>query len=347
MPTIDDVARLAGVSKMTVSRVLNNSGYVKESTYKRIQQAISDLKYRPNMVARGLVTGRMHTLAHVMLDIDDMIHSGINKGFEEECYKRGYNVLVCDANGKNRESKYINMIIDKKIDGAIFHHLDISEEQVEKMTAAGVKCVLIDNEYEIQNTSNIVTDNYYGGQLAAEHLIKLGHTKIGCLYGVLNRPERTDSEIDYIDTFQFNIWRERTRGFCDALKAHGLEINNDYFYQGDGTMEHGIRLARQTMNRIISMEDRPTAIYCENDVMAMGALNALLKLKLDLPGDMAIVGHDGLSIVDNLYPRLTTVVQPTYQIGKLAAKMLIDLIENESEVSNVKLSPFLRVGEST
>lgn len=347
MITISDVARQAKVSKMTVSRVLNNSGYVKAETRRRVEQVIAELNYRPNMLARGLVSGRTHTLAHVMVDIDDMFHVMVNKGFEEACYKRGYGVVVCDAGSKDRENDYINMIIDKHIDGVMFHHLDIKEEQVERLKNAGISCVLIDNENELPNACNICTDNYKGGYMAVEHLIERGHTKIGCMYGVMQRPKPENGNIEYVDTFQYNIWRERTRGFCDALKAHGLEVNKNYFFQGDGTMKHGLKKAHDIMKHILTLEDRPTALYCENDVMAIGALNALLKQKLDVPETIAIIGHDGLEIGNILYPKLTTIEQPRYDMGFLAATMLIDLIEGKSEIKNVKLEPKLVIRETT
>ena len=347
MATIGDVARRAGFSKMTVSRVLNNKGYVKEETRRRITDAIAEFNYRPNMIARGLVTGHSHTVAHVMLDIDDMIHVAVNSGFEEACYERGYSTIVCDASRKSREDDYIDMIIDKQIDGAMFHHLDITEEQAGRMIAAGVKCVLIDNENEITSVSNIYTNNYRGGYIAAEHLIERGHKKLGCMHGLLSRPEVFNELTEYVDTFQFNIWRQRTQGFCDAIKARGLEVNKKYFYQGDGTMKHGLKLASDIMKQVLTLDDRPTAMYCENDVMAVGAINALLELKLDVPETMAIIGHDGIEIGEILYPRLTTIDQPRYQMGYLAAETLIDLIKNKSGVTNRVLDPKLIVRETT
>lgn len=351
MVTIDDVAKRAGVSRTTVSRVINNNGYVKAETLDKVQQAIAELNYRPNIAARGLVTNRrMNTIAHIMIDIDDMIHVMVNKGIEEACYKRGYSTIVCDANTKDRENDYINMIIDKSIGGAIFHHLDIKSEQVELMHSAGVKCVLIDNEKEIPLVPNICTNDYLGGYLAAQHLIERGHTKLGCMFGVMSEPKPVDGTVEYIDTFQYNIWKQRTRGFYNGMKAHGLKINKDFFYQGDGTMKHGLKKANEIMTKVLSSKDRPTAIYCENDVMALGALNAALKLKLDIPQEIAIMGHDGLFIVDAFYPRLTTIVQPQYQMGYLAANIVMDLIEGKKSArkhEKIILEPRLAIGETT
>lgn len=351
MPTIDDVAIKAGVSKTTVSRVINNNGYVKAETLKSVQKAISELNYRPNIAARGLVTNRrMNTIAHIMIDIDDMIHVTINKGIEEACFKRGYSTIVCDANAKDRENEYINMIIDKSIGGAIFHHLDISAEQVELMHSAGVKCVLIDNENEIPLVPNIYTNNYLGGYLAAQHLIERGHTKIGCMFGVMSQPKPEDGHVEYIDTFQYNIWKQRTRGFYNGLKAYGLKVHKNYFYQGDGTLKHGLKKANNIMTEILSSTDRPTAIYCENDVMALGALNAALKQKLDIPQEIAIMGHDGLAIVDAFYPKITTIVQPQYRMGYLASNIVMDLIEGKKRIKKFEkiiLEPRLAIGETT
>jgi len=350
MPTIDDVAKRAGVSKMTVSRAINGSGYVSDKTRARVEQAIEDLDFRPNMMAKGLASGRRtNTIAHVMVDVEDMIHALVNKGIEEACYERGYSTIVCDANAKDRENNYISMIIDKQMSGAVFHHLDINAAQVNWMHEAGVKCVLVDNENDVKHARHIRTNNYRGGYLAAEHLIERGHTKLGCMFGVMDLPEQTEGHIEYVDTFQYNIWKDRTRGFCDCIEAHGLQVNKDYFFQGDGTLKYGLKKAYEIMSHILSLEDRPTAVYCQNDIMALGALNAVLEKKLDVPAAVAIIGHDGIQIINSFQPRISTIVQPQYQTGYLAANMLIDLIEEKETASYepVLLEPELAIGGTT
>ena len=138
MATIEDVARLANVSEMTVSRVINNSGPVKDSTRERVMQVIEELHYRPNMMAKGLATHRSHIIAYVVADISDPFHAEVSKGIEEVCYNRGYITMVCDTHDKIRESDYANMLIDRQIDGVIFHHLNIKKEQVDELEASGV-----------------------------------------------------------------------------------------------------------------------------------------------------------------------------------------------------------------
>jgi LacI family transcriptional regulator len=172
--TIDDVAKLAGVSKMTVSRVVNNSGYVKQATRRRVNEAIEALKFRPNMVARGLATGRNHVIAYMMIDISDPFHNLVSQGIEAACYENGYTAMMCDIHSRERETDYLNMLTDRQIDGAVLHHLDISGETAEALERAGVRCVLLDNEHTVEGVCNVETDNYGGGYMAARHLAGRG-----------------------------------------------------------------------------------------------------------------------------------------------------------------------------
>jgi LacI family transcriptional regulator len=344
MATINDVARLSGVSKMTVSRVINDSGYVKMETRERVMEAIKALNFRPNMVAKGLATRRNHVIAYMMIDISDPFHNLLSKGIETVCYERGYTTMICDIHNIEREIDYINMLADRQIDGAIFHHLDITEKQIEELENAGVKCVLVDNENKIDGVSSVDTDNYRGGFIAAKHLAEKGHTHIGCMQGVLEYVEGS-GDFDYVDIFQRDIWKQRTQGFKDGMKKAGLK--SELFYQGSGGVRSGFEIAQRIIKKLMTEKNPPTAMYCENDTMALGALSALMELKLDIPETMAIVGHDGLDISMMFYPKITTVVQPRYEMGYKSAEVLIDLIEGGEKVENIILEPELFIGDTT
>ena len=338
--TIDDVAKLAGVSKMTVSRVINNSGYVKQQTRKRGEEAIETLKLRPNMVAKGLATGRNHVIAYMMIDISDPFHNLVSQGIEAVCYENGYTTMMCDIHNQTRETDYMNMLIDRQIDGAILHHLDISKERVEELERAGVRCVLLDNERTLEGVCNVETDNYGGAYTAARYLAEKGMKRIGCMHGPLEKAPQSDA---YVDVFQRRIWRERTKGFVEGLEACGLEPVG--FYPCSSNVTDGTRISKQIVRDLISGGNPPDAIYCENDTMALGALSSLLEMQY-YPRQMAVVGHDGLDMSLMLYPRVTTVVQPRYSMGFESCKALIDRIEGRGGIQNILLKPELVVGDT-
>lgn len=343
MATIDDVAKLAGVSRMTVSRVINNKGYVKEETRQKINRAIEDLHYQPNRIAQSLVTRKSRTIAYVMVNISDPFHNLVNKGLESVAFKQGYTTMMCDAHTESRVSDYIRMMKERCIDGVVLHHLDMTKQQVQELNEAGVHCVLMDNERDLSNVLTVNTDNREGARLAVQHLISRGHRRIGCVHGSLERP-KMDS-IAYEDTFQYNIWRQRTEGFKSAMVE--ADLSPELLFQGNGLTSLAPWFAKRMVGEILSSPKPPTALYCENDVMALAVINELQGRGVKIPGDMAIIGHDGLDICRMMHPYLTTMAQPRYQMGKVSAAMLIDSIEDRAVNEKVVLAPTLWIGETT
>jgi DNA-binding LacI/PurR family transcriptional regulator len=278
-----------------------------------------------------------------MVNISDPFHNYVSQGLESVAYDRGYTTLVCDAHSPGRVADYIVMLQQRAIDGAVFHHLDITPGQVSELKSSGVHSVLMDNESVVEGAGNLITDNGYGARLATEHLIARGHKTIACMHGTLQRPRQKD--VPFEDTFQFGIWRERTRGFQDAMRSHGLDDGN--LYKGNGLSHLAPGYARRALDHMMTLPDRPTAIYCENDIMAIAVLNDLLERGLKVPDDLAIVGHDGLDLAQMIHPRLTTVAQPRYEMGSAAGRMLIESIEDGVLDELVTLSPKLLLGETT
>lgn len=356
MPTIYDVAKKADVSRMTVSRVINNSDLVKEETRRKVLEAIKELNFRPNLLAQSLVTKRTHTIAHVMASISNPFHPKVVQGIEDCCYEKGYSVVICNANEKAKEQEYIDILKDKCIDGVIFHHLNITEEQAVELERNNIRCVVIDNENILENAQNVVTDDEKGAYLATKHLISLGHKNIGTIYNKMQfDPDMAD--MVYEETFQFNIWKQRMTGFLKAMKEAGLKVNPKFQLESEGGGDKGIKSGNLSMKRLIGgregakqfleMQDRPTAIYAQNDLLAIGAINAMIECGLSVPEHCSIIGHDGLEMSEILYPRLSTIEQPRYKMGFLAAQMLISSIENNCASQNMYLEPELVVREST
>ena len=177
---------------------------------------------------------------------------------------------------------------------------------------------MIDNEEEIPGVSSVDSDNLEGGMMATRHLIAKGHRSIGCITGFLEEPRSCE---EYIDTFQRKIWRDRTRGYLDALQG---EASRGCAVPGQRRPEAGLHPGAGFVREIMRLPDPPTALYCANDVIALGALSELLEMKIPVPERMAVVGHDGLEMSTILYPRVTTIVQPRYEMGFTSANMLLD-----------------------
>ncbi len=329
MPTIKDVAKKAGVSVMTVSRVINNNGYVNEETRKKVLLAIDELNYRPNLVAKSLITGRTNTIAHIMVNIANLFHPKVIKGVEDAGYQNNYSVVVCDADSKDKEIEYISNLSDRFVDGMIFHHLNITEAQIKELTEKNIKCVLIDNEQIVDGCINVVTDDVYGGYLAGRHLLEKGHRRIAIIHGSLeyNIDKATK---EYEETFQFSIWNKRLEGFVKALEEYDLSLDKNYMFEGEGTTAKSINSGYSAMEQILSLKEKPTAIYAQNDHMAIGAINAAIEAGYSVPEDFSIIGHDGLDIDELIIPKLTTIEQPRYEMGFKAAQSLIELIEGKT-----------------
>ena len=211
MVTMTDVAKHAGVSKMTVSRVLNNNGYVKEETRQAVLEAVKALDYRPNLLAKSLVTGRTHIIAYALPDIGDPFFGNVCKGTTDVCDEMGYNSIITNAANPATVDSFLHMVIDRKIDGVIFHHMCLTGEQIQMLTDHGVATVLIDNEALLDNAIDIANDNYDGACMATEYLISRGYRRIACVRG--NQPGQTGEDMSFAEGFQERIWQDRTSGF--------------------------------------------------------------------------------------------------------------------------------------
>lgn len=340
-----DVAKEAKVSVMTVSRVLNKKGYVKEETREAVEKAIRELDYRPNLVAKSLVTGKSNIIAYVLSDISDQFYGSVCKGVENACFNRGYTAIICNVDENNSVDNYIDMIIDRKLDGVIFHHLPISEEQIQVLESHMIQCITIDNEIDLKNTSSLDGDDYQGARKAVSYLVKQGYKKISCIRG--EDTGLAEEKKCFLERSQHKIWQQRTKGYLDELENCCLEPGKIYMGRGSASTDVGFECGRQIAKEILADKERPEAIYCGNDILALGVLSELLEMKLDIPDYMAVVGHDGLEMCRMLYPRVTTVVQPRYELGVMGADMLIDRISGKKTLEHKILESSLFIGDTT
>ncbi len=345
MATIADVARQAGVSMMTVSRVINNSGAVSDATRDKVERAIRQLGYRPNMVARSLATNRTRMVAYVVSNLANPFFAEVSKGIHNQCREHGYLAIVYDVSELRRVDDCLEMLVDRRIAGVIFHHLNITQAQAGMLLRRGVKCVTIDNECDLAGITTIESDNYLGARRATRLLIEKGHVRIGCIHGHYTADMPAGAkDLEYTETFQRRIWRDRTRGFLDEMREAGL--TPACMLEGRGSAHYGIVTGSLSLARMAADGDLPTALYCQNDLMALGVLGECLEKGVPVPGRMAIVGHDGLDFSTALYPRVTSIRQPRYESGRLAAEKLIDAIENDSAGEHILTRSDLFLGDT-
>lgn len=346
MVTIADVAERAGVSMMTVSRVINKSAHVSEKTRQRVMQAVEELSYRPNMVARSLATRRNQMIAYVVSNLANPFFADVSMGLENVCMERGYIVMIYDVSSEKRMDACLNMLIDRRLDGVIFHHLDIRQEYIEQLRQNGVHCVTIDNERELSQITQLDSDDYEGGRMAARHLIESGYRQIGCIHGCCDSTVVCDyPDLEYIERFQRKIWYNRTKGFLDEMHSAGMEPA--CMLEARGTAHRGFGAGSELFYELHRQGDVPKALYCENDVIALGVLSKCLELGMRVPEEVAIVGHDGLDIGRQLYPRITSVHQPRYDMGRVAAEKLLDSIETNVAPEHIVMHSKLFKGDTT
>lgn len=347
MVTMMDVAKCANVSKMTVSRVLNGNGYVKEETRRAVMEAVEELGYRPNLLAKSLATGHSQTIAYVLPDICDPFFGNVCKGMSDVCDELGYNSIVNNTPNADSVMKFINMAIDRKMDGVIFHHLCVTQEQVELLLHNRIRVAVIDNEYPLQGVVEVNNDNYRGAYMATEYLISRGYRKIACVRGNLLKDDARTADLNYTESFQQQIWEDRTKGFLDALKNHGMQPFDFYYGRGSAYMDKALQCGQQIAQQLLAKPEQPDAIYCESDLIALGILGELLEQNIPVPEKIALCGYDGLDTCRYLYPRITTVVQPQNDIGRKAAQLLIGRIEGDPRHRVCSIMPTLFLGNTT
>lgn len=345
MITMSDVAKAANVSVMTVSRVLNNSGYVKKETREAIERAIKELDYRPNLIAKSLVTGKSKIIAYVLSDISDQFYGSVCKGVESACFERGYTALICNAETTGSVEKYIDMIADRKLDGAIFHHLPVSLQQIQWLEEQGIQCITVDNEFELEQVSSLDSDDYMGAFQAVIYLKERGYSQIASICG-----EDTCSinpESTYLERYQHKIWRKRTAGYLEGLKKEGLSSAGIYYGRGSAEMQTSFESGKKAMKELLEAEVKPDAVYCQSDILALGAADILYQRENFTKNKIAIMGHDGLDICRLRYPHISTVVQPKYEMGIEATKMLLDKIQNNNKgVEHKILKSYIYKGDT-
>ncbi|CAH2214225.1 LacI family DNA-binding transcriptional regulator [Tepidibacter aestuarii] len=328
--TIKDIAKLAGVSTTTVSKILNNKDKdISDSTRERVLNLIEEHNYRPNKIAKSLVTKKTNTIGLVIPDIRNPFFPELARGAEDKANEKGYNMIFCNTDDdSDKEEEYINMLVEKMVDGIVFTAASERGKGFQGKKKSVVPIVLVDRDVNIDGIIGKVTvDNFMGGYEGTKHLLQLGHEKILYLSGPLESKTASD----------------RLKGYKKALSEFDVEFKEEYIREGSYKSEWGYKVIKD-----IGTELEYTSVFCGNDLIAIGAIKALKEMKLDVPSDVSVVGFDDIYMSNLIDPELTTIRQPNYEMGYKAIEILIDAIENkEKNIKHIDLSTQLVVRKST
>jgi LacI family transcriptional regulator len=327
--TMAQVAREAGVSLMTVSRVINNKEGVSQATRERVQGVIERLDYHPSDIARGLVTKRTGTLGLVVPDIANPFFAEVARGAEYVAYSGGYNVFLCNTDeDTQRELDVLQSLEEKRVDGIVVCSSRLDDGELEEAVASHPAAVLVNRRLESDDVGSVVIDDLMGGRMATQHLLKAGHRAIGFLAG----PPTSRSGYG------------RAEGYRTALAAAGVEYNPEWTCYCFPMVDGGREMARY----LLSVHPELTALFCYNDLVAIGASQACVDLGRTIPGDVAIVGFDDIPLAALVIPSLTTCRVLRYELGSEAVRLLLDKINgcSDDEYNEVVLQPELVVRDS-
>lgn len=325
-PTIYDVARLAGVSTATVSRALNGAGQIAPTTRATIEAAVEQLGYRPNTIARSLVTKSTQTIALLLPDITNPFYAALVSGVQEYALGHDYTMLLCTTEGDaQREEQYLSLLRAKQVDGALVDGLLLPPERIARFVKDGFPIVCLDRDVESNSVPLVQVNNRLGGRLATEHLLALGHRRIAHVTGAR----------------ELRISEERLAGYQTGL----VDLFDEQLVaEGKFNEESGYAAMLGLLER------RPdlTAVFAANDLSAIGVLSAIAESGRRVPGDISVIGFDDLRLSAFTSPPLTTIKQPAAEIARLATELLIGLTRGEqpAQVRHL-LEPTLVVREST
>lgn len=322
--TLSDIAARSGVAAMTVSRVVNGSGYVSEVTRQRVQAAVAEMNYRRNGLARNLKRQRTETVGLVLGDLSNPYSTELANAVRESLLARGYNLFICISEHSAKEDIVaFESLVDHNVDGIIVATRSNPDGDARLQTIANsnLPIVVVGRDFQNDSVDHVSADNFTGGFEATRHLIDLGHKRIAFIgAGFENRSSL-----------------KRLQGYLKALDMHGIVVDerlitgrreSTYDVPGYSTEKIGY----EGMKRLLSLPNPPTAVFARNDFTAVGAMSAIKEAGLSIPKDIAIVGFDDTPLAIHTMPALTTVRQPMRLQGQIAAEMLLRRISNESVI---------------
>jgi LacI family transcriptional regulator len=329
-PTIADVARAAGVSTATVSRVLNGNTEVNRELADRVRKAVSELAYRPSRIARSLRTQRTAVWAVIISDIRNPFFTEMVRGVEDIAYANGYSLVLCNAEEDTaKEAEYLRLVLAEHMVGVIVAPASSTRTDLTPLLERGVSVVTVDRKLLGNRlVDRVLIDNRGGAEMAVAHLVGNGCRRIACISGP---PDVSTAA-------------ERLAGYKAGLRNHGIRISAQLISFGDFREQGG----KNAMEGFLALPTPPDAVFALNNLMTLGALTAIAERGLNVPDSIAVVGFDDPSWASLLRPPLTTVAQPTYDLGAETARMLLQRIGGYTGTAReLVLSPSLQVRASS
>jgi LacI family transcriptional regulator len=309
MVNLKQVAVLAGVSTATVSHVLNNTARVSPKLRERVLKVARELNYQPNSLARSLVTRRSNVVGMVITDIMNPFYGALTRGAEDVLAREGYTLLVGNSDGNcEKEEAYYRTFLAKRLDGflLITCPTEYPPSYLSRHNAEETPVVLMNRNYPGVRADTVMADSEEGSWRAVTHLLEMGHRRIGIITG----PAQHVSS------------QQRLLGYKRALHEHRLPVEDELIREGQFDVKSGYERAK----RLLSLRDRPTALYAFNAAMSMAALRAIFDSGLRCPEDVALVSFDDIEWFDLIRPRITAVAQPSYELGATSAQTILDRI---------------------
>jgi LacI family transcriptional regulator len=326
--TINDIAKLAGVSVATVSRVINRKPDVKAATKERVDNAIEHLNYSPNTVARGLVLKNSKVIGFIVPDIKSPNFPELARGIIAQAKKFGYSVMFFDTNHDDEIVKEtIRLLQSKQVDGIILSFDSANRDELIRLRRTKFPVVQIYQKSPEITVPTIKIDNFGSGYFATRYLLEMGHTIIGHI--------TTGNETQ--------SGSERLKGYRKALEEKDISFRNELVQTGSHTYKAGI----ECMDRLLQLNPRPTAVFASHDLMAIGAYNSIARHGLSIPADISIIGHDNIEMSDMVIPKLTTVDTFKYTLGQEGVNLLVkEMAEKTGEATEQRFPTKLIIRES-
>lgn len=329
MITIGQIAEMAGVSKSTVSRVLNCSGYVREDTRKKIEAIIEEYHYSPSASAQNLSRRETNTIGVVVPELDNTFFTEVLAGVAEVVDENNFTMIVCNtSNDGEKEKAALSMMEQQRVRGVIFTPaIGYSDAAAEKsirlqLKNLNVPVVLVDREIQNVQWDGVFYENFQSGYLATEHLIHSGKKKIGIITG--------DMDLKHA--------RDRYQGYIQAMEDYHLTVNETYVYEGDYTVQGSYEITR----RIIQTQDWPEGLVLSNNLTTLGYVKAIRELGKELDQEIKVVGIDHIPILDTIGYRYNCVTHDTKEMGRAAIELLLERLENSGRQKEIRIVPCIQ-----
>ena len=325
MKTIRDIARIAGVSVATVSKVINNYPDISDKTRQRVIEVMKQEAYEPNVIAKSLSGKQSYSIGlcfryNPAPGLHHAFFQNILYGLEQTIGAHGYDFVLLSENSIHKRQDFLQKCRTRQVDGAVFLGIDKNDERLASLLTSDLPAVFIDGDHQGNRSRCVVWNNHSGARQVVEYLYNLGHRRIAMIKGLPGVKPTV----------------ERTEGFLQALGRYNLSCPRQWLIESGDYLE---RCGYEGMIQLLKLKDRPTAVFCQSDTLAIGALRAIEDSGLRCPEGFSNVGYDDIDIASYIQPKLTTIKQDTVLMGKAAAKVMLSLIQDASSPTTPVVLP--------